>query len=691
MSDKGQSLIFLEGGAIVSEDVLLKKVLKDFGITETEGEIYLIIAKNGPSKGTDIAKQTKKDKAQIYHILRSLQSKGIVEATLEVPVRFAAIPFERIVDSAIKSRRDEAARIENAKQELLSYWNKLGKRQPNVNPEKFSVIEGLERIYSKVSQMITETQRTLSATITVEGLASAYKLGILDEISEHPRKADIAFRYLTDLSINNLPLMKSMLKSTSTLGLNIKGRNPDVGLEIFSQMVIKDQDEALFFLSSINDLQPRIDDVCLWTNCKTLVHSFLVVFEDLWNNSSDIQRRILEVETGKPKPKSDVLKDLKETQARFAELIVNARKSISLLTFAPRLIELSQDIHFLSKAKGLPVRILAPITKNNLEAAQLLSRHCEVRHVSVSYWETLIVDDRYVLQVNYQSGSLSTSCFQNAFCSEEDEYVKTMKLAFNDFWNKAQVPSKTSVESVILSHALIFPLPQNNLLFKLSSSVIEFKPPGSITEKDVVEKIINAQRLVAVNPARDPSRMYASVALARICPPESFQLPELLISPWHVDKHSSFGGEDCIVAYQQFPGDQAFTPVAIVGDNPFSKVLMAEIYRGTPAGENHIVVQKDEIQIRMHGNTLFAAWAVPIPLYPNTLHLPPACLQIEGYGNAKTIGYSVVLPSGFKHEAEQNYFDAFVTFFHPASKYSGPGTDAVFSRDTIITNYPPKT
>jgi hypothetical protein len=37
---------------------------------------------------------------------------------------------------------------------------------------------------------------------------------------------------------------------------------------------------------------------------------------------------------------------------------------------------------------------------------------------------------------------------------------------------------------------------------------------------------------------------------------------------------------------------------------------------------------------------------------------------------------------------EANGFDAFATFFHPASKYAGSGTDATVSREMIMTAYP---
>jgi hypothetical protein len=127
----------------------------------------------------------------------------------------------------------------------------------------------------------------------------------------------------------------------------------------------------------------------------------------------------------------------------------------------------------------------------------------------------------------------------------------------------------------------------------------------------------------------------------------------------------------------------------VAGDNPGAREVFREVFKGTPAENNHTLFNKDEIEIRVHGNTMFAAWATPIPLFPKSLALPPACMQVEGYGNVKTIGYSSVAVSGFRHEVEQNYFDAFVTFFHPNLKYSGPGTDGAFCRDLIITNIPP--
>ncbi len=68
----------------------------------------------------------------------------------------------------------------------------------------------------------------------------------------------------------------------------------------------------------------------------------------------------------------------------------------------------------------------------------------------------------------------------------------------------------------------------------------------------------------------------------------------------------------------------------------------------------------------------------------------PGCIIFEGYGNVKSSSVTVINSSGVKIDKEQNWFDAFVTFMHPSSKYSGPGTDGLFARDLIVTMTPPQ-
>jgi hypothetical protein len=64
-------------------------------------------------------------------------------------------------------------------------------------------------------------------------------------------------------------------------------------------------------------------------------------------------------------------------------------------------------------------------------------------------------------------------------------------------------------------------------------------------------------------------------------------------------------------------------------------------------------------------------------------------MLVEGYGESRTGGYTLLFPNGMKSENEGISFDAFVTFIHPATKYSAPGTNGVLVRDYMTKNIPP--
>jgi sugar-specific transcriptional regulator TrmB len=669
----------------------VRKVLRSLGLTEKEAEVYIFLAKHGVQRSGEIGKRIKTDRSEVYRILKSLQTKGLVEVTLEVPTRFTAVPFETILDSFIKSKRDEAASVETAKRELLSYFERFGKLGPEPVPEKFVVIEGSNKIYPKILQMIKEAKNQLSAVATVPGLMRADQFGIFDAAFTHPLKSKIQFRFLTELSEQNLNAMKTLLKRTPKTGFSFKGRNPDLGLQLAPRMVIRDDEEILFFITPKTDTSatPQ-EDVCLWTNCKALVQSFTAVFEDSWRNATDVERKIVEVETGRITPKSYISFPVNGESAtrRHDQVILSAKQNITIMTSSEGLIELSKKTELLrvSARRGVSIRIMAPITSENQAATQQLSECCEVRHVPIGHSRITLVDGTNLFQLKKlttdQEKPESTTYSENMFFTGDYEYVYRVKSMLDYVWKNARAPSSATLEST-----------GQSLFRKVGLSIEDEKPSEKLTEKDVVDKIINAQRIPARNPFKDKTRHYGSIAEAIIHPPTHFNLPDMMIWILHYNKQSTFGAEDCLIVYLplETPIGKTYVPVAVVGDSPRATAFRKGVFAGTPAGQNCILVKKDELQVRVQGNTLFAGWTVPIPLHPPSYTLPPSALLFEGYGELRTGIFKTGTRSGRKQTYEYNGFNAFVTFFHPTSKYSGPGTDGLFGRDVIMTTYPPST
>src|SRR4030042_3753227 len=160
-------------GRLSQEKVL--KTLESLGRAQLDARVYVFLAKRGPQKAKDIAKSLKMPKQTLYFIIKHLQKRGIITSTLEHPARFNAVPFEKVLDLFIKSKMEEAHRIQQSRDELLSDWQSITIAETDETSAKFTVIEGRGTVYSKIQQMIQETEKQLSFVTTVPSLARGHQ------------------------------------------------------------------------------------------------------------------------------------------------------------------------------------------------------------------------------------------------------------------------------------------------------------------------------------------------------------------------------------------------------------------------------------------------------------------------------------------------------------------------------------
>ena len=224
---------------------------------------------------------------------------------------------------------------------------------------------------------------------------------------------------------------------------------------------------------------------------------------------------------------------------------------------------------------------MAPIISENFEAAKQLSKICEVRHAPLNYLGTTIVDGKHLFQFKTRSPDQdnleSTPHFENTFYTNDLEYVEKTKRTLNDIWKNAHPPSSVTLESVLVPYGpTLTPLPKNILPTREKTSdamITDVKLLGTTAEKDILNKILNAQKTRAENPANGVTRMYATVATAIIHTPDYFELPDMMIFVQKIEKHSTTGAEDALILFLwlETPTGFAYVPVAQVGDNPRSQ------------------------------------------------------------------------------------------------------------------------
>ncbi len=484
------------------------------------------------------------NKGIVHRKLKSLQKKGLVESTLEYPTRFSAVPFEKIIDSYIKSKREEVSLIEEAKNDLISDWNELRRIEPDSKLERFSVIEGKKKVFKKITQMISESTIQVYVAFAVQDLLKAEQYGIFDEIDV--KKSKVSIRFLTqfsDLNINQVKLLTKKMKSIS----DFRTINHTLGLPKFSRLVIRDNEEIVLFLSESNEQYAKEDKLtCLYTNCKSIIQSFSSVFEELWQNSTDTELVINEIENGMNPNITQLIKDPISAMNRYYKILESANDEVLIVTSSENLhnlLKIQTQLDELFR-RGISIKVMALIVTENLGVTQQLLKWCEVRHIPLGYLATTIVDEQHLFQfkqISLEEKSSSISDFTNVFYTTDIKHIQNTKKLISDIWRKTHTPSPVSLRSISRARK------QNNqsevdhpLLKKRTfQKNIEYHQIGSISEKEVLERINKERNLGQESSGEHRIRKnFGQRAFALIHPPENLCLPQMIIGLFQDDEQS---------------------------------------------------------------------------------------------------------------------------------------------------------
>ena len=675
----------------MSQEKVLK-TLESVGLNQSDAQVYIFLGKRGAQKAKDIATALKMPKNLLYLALKNLQAKGVVNATLEKPARFSAEPFERVLDIFVGAKLEEAKKIETNKAEILSDWKSIAVGISSDKSPKFTVLEGRNCIYSRLKRMAEETKREMLIISTVPGIIRAEKSGLLDLF-----KPKIKIKFLTELSEQDVTPIQHILGEKRRA--DYEGRVPELGLRLFTRIMIRDGEEATFFLTNDEKSYNQDEDICLWTNCQPLVDSFSAVFENLWTTSISIEQKILQLQNGEDPLRTRLISDSQTAQDNYDEAINLAQKEIVLIT-SPSRFDYEEKRKILEKKAidGVSIKIMVPITGKNFYAAGRLSEFCEIRHIPPSYTDTTLIDGEYLFQFKSpfpEQNNVVKNYFQNTSYVNDVKYIEKTATMIHNIWEKAYAPLFFKPEKTISTSdkpgtVIEIEEKRNKAYGRVFNFIERPNIPIEISEKEILNRIMNSKRRSARNCQKNGITFYGSIAQGFIHPPDYFELPDMMFQVFHNKAQSTFGVAIVLVIYVKTITNQGFTygPAVSVHTNQWSAKFYRTINVGTIVEKNTLLFKKGEVEVREQGNTLFLGWTKPIQL-PGKGAIPPSSLLFEGYGEIRTNAAKLAVSNGWQVLCEANSLEAFMTFYHPSSKYSGPGTDGIFFRDSITTWVPP--
>jgi len=191
-------------------ELLLKE---DYGLTERQIKIYLLLLVSGPMKLSELSYKTGLYRMQVYNALEQLIQMGLVEAVLKRPITYVAVSPKKALNLLLEETSERLQRAKERQAFLLEQLMSLAKATVNVHftEPKFKVIQGRKQFI----KLAKESYRRAKYEINNINTSSAIIRGVMagfDEDAEECAKRGVKIRWLIDIGAQNLNEIKKYCK-----------------------------------------------------------------------------------------------------------------------------------------------------------------------------------------------------------------------------------------------------------------------------------------------------------------------------------------------------------------------------------------------------------------------------------------------------------------------------------------------
>jgi sugar-specific transcriptional regulator TrmB/CBS domain-containing protein len=498
------------------------KFLQILGLSKREVQVYMFLAKSGVQSTSFVAKRLKMERVQAYRTFKKLQEKGFIEATLERPTRFTIVQFEALVDSFISAKKNEISSLTDQKKNLITAWQSMSAPESEYPVAKFSIITGKKKIHSKMLSMIDEAAEQITVLTTSLGLIQEDIAGIFDSaiISAQERKTQI--QVITDISPENLKIAERLEETVSEDNLSVKFRHVQMTSKFFPRFLIKDEEEAILYAPFGKETSVlNLEDEGLWINDKMFISVLRAFFEQMWQTGIDATRRIEELKSGIPIGETLVIKSVDEAWAKVAHVLEGAKQDVVIITTSQGINRLAEEDPLTTYfKKGLRTRIMASIDLDNLEPAQKLATHFEIKHVPISYLTMMLVDNKHLFMFKIPPmsdfGIESAFYLVDTFYSTDPSQIERVSEMLNDIWKRGiditeisnQAGTKLPIIEAQINESLsklVDKMLQNNVNSILLTE--HQRPIGVINDRELLREVVEKHCDPAKTLAKDLSYM----------------------------------------------------------------------------------------------------------------------------------------------------------------------------------------
>src|SRR6478736_10015889 len=176
----------------------IRNELSKFGLTPNQSKVFLYLEKYGSSTATQVSKALKVPRTETYHLLTTLQNKGIVAATFQHPIRFTALPLEKAVWVLVNAEKERVNSLQQQEKSITELWNTIPEftTTPESKENKFQMLQGNNQVNGKIREMVNTAESEFLVLGSEKDYLKFYHADFFEPLS----KSDVDYKILATAS-----------------------------------------------------------------------------------------------------------------------------------------------------------------------------------------------------------------------------------------------------------------------------------------------------------------------------------------------------------------------------------------------------------------------------------------------------------------------------------------------------------
>ena len=254
----------------------LKDELAKFGLTSNQSKVYIFLGKYGSKTAPDVCKALKLPRTETYHLLTTLQNKGIVSATFQHPIKFSAEPLNKAMWILVNAEKERVSSLERKERVIVELWASIPEfNSVTENKEsKFQILQGTNQIHGKIKEMIINTKNEFLVLGSEKDFLKFYHSDFFEPLD----KGKIDLKILSSLSEKSMYIFDDIDRS--------KVRKMPENIKESLCFMTKDDEEMVFFIKNASQSSQEI--TAAWTDSEAMIYSMQMLFNSIWAKSKNI-------------------------------------------------------------------------------------------------------------------------------------------------------------------------------------------------------------------------------------------------------------------------------------------------------------------------------------------------------------------------------------------------------------------